>query len=117
MQPQSEKLVYVAATLVFLPLTIVFGVVLLPVLYGLCFVCMYIPTQIASGRCLYACCPCLMMTRCCWDEELVAQADKEAKKWSRKTKWGKALSTSALKRTAWCSSRRAAVREASSAPA
>ncbi len=57
--------VYALACLVFLPLVVVFGIFLLPVLFAITFVFMFVPMQVGSGRLIRCLCPLLMMTRCC----------------------------------------------------
>ena len=56
---------YMLAAAVFLPLVVVFGVVLLPSIFALTLLLMYVPMQLGSGRLVYCLCPCVMMTRCC----------------------------------------------------
>ena len=50
---------YMLAALVFLPLVGVFGVVLLPSIFVLTFVLMYVPMQLGAGRLVYCLCGCL----------------------------------------------------------
>jgi hypothetical protein len=57
--------VYALACLVFLPLVVVFGIFLLPVMFAITFVFMFVPMQLGSGRLIRCLCPLLMMTRCC----------------------------------------------------
>jgi len=57
--------IYMVASLIFVPLVIVFGVFLFPVVFTITFVVMYIPMQLASGRLFRCLCPLLMFTRCC----------------------------------------------------
>jgi len=58
-------IVYMLAGMVFLPLVIVFGIILLPAIFSIAFIVMYLPMQLASGRFIRCLCPLLMVTRCC----------------------------------------------------
>ena len=57
--------VYLLAAAVFVPLAVVFGAVLVPTVFAIAFVFMYVPMQLGSGRLVYCLCPHLMTTRCC----------------------------------------------------
>ena len=46
-------------------LAVVFGVFILPVVFAIAYVFMYVPMQLGSGRLVYCLCPHLMTTRCC----------------------------------------------------
>ena len=56
---------YMLAAVVFVPLAVVFGVVLLPSIFLMTFLLMYVPMQLGAGRLVYCLCGCLLVPRCC----------------------------------------------------
>ena len=70
-------IIYMFAGMVFLPLVIVFGVLLLPAVFLIAFIVMYLPMQLASGRCIRCVCPLLMLTRCCQPNNKNSSVEKD----------------------------------------
>ena len=60
-------MIYVLASLMFLPLVCVFGIFLIPTMFLIAFVFMYVPMQFVSGKCCYysICCQCVVLMKCC----------------------------------------------------
>ena len=76
-------LMYAACASIFLGLLVVFGVFLVPVVFAIAFVFMYVPMQVFSGRCLYCCGAWCAMSRC-GRREYVWVGDKWDGNWELK---------------------------------